>query len=71
MTLYPEDIMQADDLGNIRVDLVTMGGGEFVAYAGHTQWHSLREVPHRREKGTLRPDPMKMMREFRERQQED
>jgi len=66
MTIYPEDKFEADELGNIRVEFVTLGGGEFVAYAGHTQWHSLKDRIQKREKGTLRPDPAAIVREFQE-----
>lgn len=61
MVLYPEDDFEDDTHGNIRVTFHTDEEAEFVAYAGHTQWHSLKSVPHRREKGTLRPNPVAMM----------
>lgn len=66
LTLYPEDELTADDQGNIRVIFHTLGGGEFVAYAGHTQWHSERLIPHRRVKGTLRPTPADTWKRYRE-----
>lgn len=70
LTLYPEDTWESDGTGNIRITLNSLQSdprcapGEFVAYSGHTQWHSLRERIHRREKGTLRPDAEKLMKEF-------
>jgi hypothetical protein len=71
LTLYPEDTMETDASGNIRITFPTMGGGEFVAYAGHMQFHSYKEVSHRRVKGSLRPDPKQMMRDFKERQTQE
>lgn len=71
MTLYPEDVMEADDHGNIKITFTTMNGGEFVAYAGHTQWHSLRYLPHRRRVGTLRPDPKEIQRAYDQRKKEE
>lgn len=68
LTLFPEDEMEADAQGNIRISFGSLdGGGEFVAYAGHTQWHSIKTVPFKREVGTKRPDPARIMREFQER----
>lgn len=67
LLLFPEDELLSDAAGNIQVTFKTLptGDAEFVAYAGHTQWHRLQEFPQRRIKGTLRPDPKKMMEEFR------
>lgn len=67
LTLYPEDVMETDRNGNLHIHFKTIGeDAEFVAYAEHMQWHSFKREPHKREKGTLRPDPIKMMRERQE-----
>jgi hypothetical protein len=70
LTLYPEDVMESDDAGNIRVVFHTDEEAEFVAYAGHTQWHGLKRVSHKRQVGTLRPNPTQMIREREERRKE-
>lgn len=74
LTLYPEDELHLDiSTGQIQaIYFKTMGQDfQFMPYPGQVQWHSIRHLPHRRVKGTLRPTPEQVIETFkRNREQE-
>ena len=69
ITLYPEDDFLIDpETGDITINLKTIGNGNGWVYATRAQLGilSYAEYPHKRERGTLRPDPKKVFKDFEE-----
>ena len=71
LTLYPEDEMLQDAEGGIRVVFKTLQEGdlkcpEFVSHGRAIEWKSIRDITHRRKKGTLRPTPKQLIADYQE-----
>lgn len=72
--LFPEDELVIDpDTRDIDVYFKTIGNGNgMVSFArAFIQFFSYSESKQQREKGTLRPDPEKLLREFHETQERE
>lgn len=73
ITLYPEDIFKYDEDGDLDIRFLTIGNGRgwLLVRREHLVSMAYQESPHKRERGTLRPDPAKVSAEFQEAQRRE